>query len=143
MPEYIYPKLNPKWDLLLLTVRIFDALGLRPPQDIVDGLSDNGKEIRVIASRNLTSQEKNLLDGLMADPNAGLYPLTSVTYTVFEIFDVWYLWKALETALGKKIKYIFPNFPANKCKIWFIGTLSSAEKKKVIEEFAKTILESV
>jgi hypothetical protein len=78
---YSYPKLSEggyRWNCLQ---RILNTIGIEPT-----GLSDIGAETVVDFSRELTEQEKTILDSVMADNPC--YP-PSLTGSRFIIADVW------------------------------------------------------
>lgn len=143
--RYEYPKLDPNWDFFILTVKIYDVLGLRPDtNDLLTGLSGTVDKIIVHTTRVLTADEKSKLDALMADSKAGLYPESTTGFTVFEISDLWDKWGILESTLGIKIKYMFCNVPDHtKLEIWVEGDLSAVSKKKLMDAYSALIKEKM
>lgn len=147
MVDYAYPKLSEDWDHWFLMVRIFDALNIDPAVNVgadrfYQGMSDAGGVITLIFNRELTAEEKAKLDAVMADVNSGLYPTSQTGFTVFEISDIFDKWRALESALGVKIKWMFCNVPAHdKLEVWVEGDLSTVKKKKLMDAYSALIKE--
>jgi len=149
MTDYTYPKLSEDWNHWFLMVRIYDALDIDPAANVGEdrfyqGLSDAGGQIILRFNRELTTEEKAKLDVVMDDINSGLYPPSQEGFTVFEISDIFDKWRALESALGVKIKWMFCNVPSHdKLEVWVEGTLPKLKKKQLMDAYAELIKEKV
>jgi len=141
--EYEYPKLSPKWDYWILQIKIFDAFNIRPDtNDWFCGFKGSETMICVLSARQLTAIEIIKLDTVMADINSGLYPTSLSGFTVFQIRDVYDMWKTIETALGVKIRYVFANIPRRDyIELWISGTLTIAQKNDIKTYYAGLISE--
>ena len=116
--------------------RIQEVVGLRPTV-----MGDTSGFTYVTFSRELTEQEKTLLDALMAD-NPTLPPTN--TNTKFVIRDVWTQKSFIETAMGLPYKVFYSqSVPGSgvvdQIEIQFSKVLSTQERNKIISEYGKLI----
>ena len=116
--------------------RIQEVVGLRPTV-----MGDTSGFTYVTFSRELTEQEKTLLDALMAD-NPTLPPTN--TNTKFVIRDVWTQKSFIETAMGLPYKVFYSqSVPGSgvvdQIEIQFSKVLSTQERNKIIGEYGKLI----
>lgn len=141
--QYEYPALSVDWHIQILHMKILSTF--KPITDLeFMGMSGTEEFVTAFFSRELTPEEKKTLDNLMSQPEAGLYPKSTVGFTVFTIDDILDSWKGLESALGKPIKWMFTNYPDHtKLEIWVEGTLTTTDKNKLSSYYATLIKEKV
>lgn len=133
--EYKYPQVSGgyRWNMMQ---RIEETVGIRPT------MTGDVEGATVVAfSRELTTEEKALLDTLMAsDPTNP--PTTGGTK--FVIRDIWSQKSVFETAIGLPYRvYYSESTPGSgnvdQIEIHFDSTLTTAQRNKVISEYGKLI----
>lgn len=135
--EYKYPQIDRTvgyaWNAMQ---RIERVVGLRPT-----ATGDSGGFTFVNFSRELTEQEKSLLDSLMAE-NPTLPPTS--TNTQFVIRDVWSQKSFIETQMGLPYQVFYSqSVPGSgvvdQIELHFNKVLTTQERNKIINEYAKLI----
>lgn len=135
--EYKYPQINRSqgyaWNM---SQRIELIVGLKPT-----ATGDSGGFTFVNFSRDLTSQEKTLLDGVMAD-NPTLPP--TPVGSRFVVRDIWSDKTAIETAMGFPYKVFYSeSVPGSgnvdQIELHFSSTLTTTQRNKILSEYAKLI----
>lgn len=135
--HYYYPKIDRSvgyaWNMLQ---RIYNKIGLEPT-----GSGDVGEETYLVFSRALTTQEKSLVDVIMAD-NPTLPPVS--TGPVFIIRDIWNQKSFFETQIGMGCKiYYSESTPGSRnvdqIEIHFDSNLTSQQRNKILSEYGKLI----
>ena len=133
--QYYYTEIGNvgyRWNMLQ---RIKVALGFEPVST-----GDTGGFTVLIFSRDLTEQEKTLLDGVMAD-NPTYPPVT--TNTVYQLKDIWETREEFSTKIGTlpfNIYYTESVLGSNvfdRIELHFKKVLGAAEKNKVQDEQSK------
>jgi len=134
--EYKYPQIDRTtgyaWNAL---ERIEQEVGLRPT-----AMGDSGGSTFVNFSRELTAQEKALLDALMAS-NPILPPTGSGT--TFIIRDVWTQKGLIETQMGFPYKVFYSSSQGNdvidQVELHFDQVLTTQQRNKILSEYSKLI----
>ena len=134
--EYKYPQLDRTtgyaWNAMQ---RIEKEVGIRPT-----AFGDSAGSTFVNFSRELTTEEKTILDTLMA-ANPLLPPTTGGTK--FLIRDVWNQKNLIETQMGFPYEVFYSSSQGNgvidQVELHFSKTLTTQERNKIIGEYAKLI----
>jgi len=138
--EYSYPMLSENWDFWIIRMNIEREL-----EKIPRSFSGTTKSVCVVFDDPLSEAEKAKLDKLMADKNVGIYPSNREGYTIFVIQDIWDFRSVIESAVGRRVKWLhmLPPLPDGRhtMELWLDGTLNPAEKRKVKEAYARLISE--
>jgi hypothetical protein len=135
--EYKYPQIDRTqgyaWNAMQ---RIEQEVGLRPT-----AMGDSAGFTFVNFSRELTAQEKTILDTLMAS-NPTLPPTT--VNSKFVIRDVWSQKSFIETQMGLPYKVFYSQSVlgsgvVDQIEIQFDKVLTTQERNKIISEYGKLI----
>jgi len=135
--EYKYPQIDRTqgyaWNAMQ---RIEQEVGIKP-----DAMGDSAGFTFVNFSRELTAQEKTLLDSLMAS-NPTLPPTTGGTR--FVIRDIWSQKSFIETQMGFPYKVFYSQSApgsgvVDQIEIVFDSTLTTQQRNKILTEYSKLI----
>lgn len=133
---YIYPQvaIGFRWNLLQ---RIKNEVGIEPM-----GLSDVGNQTLINFDRELTKQEKGILDSVMS--YLPTFP-PKTTNTVFKIEDIWEKLIKFNIQTGVEFNLYYSESVSGSGKFDQIELhapkqLTDLEKAKVKEEFGKLIV---
>jgi len=136
MTEYKYPQIDRttgySWNAMQ---RIEQEVGLKPT-----AIGDSSGFTFVNFSRELTPQEKTILDTLMAS-NPTLPPTSGGTK--FIIRDVWNQKGLIETQMGFPYKVFYSSSQSNsiidQVELHFDQVLTTQQRNKIVSEYAKLI----
>jgi hypothetical protein len=135
--EYKYPLIDRTqgyaWNAM---ERIEQEVGLRPT-----AMGDSGGSTFVSFSRELTTQEKTILDNLMAS-NPTLPPTAGGTK--FIIRDIWTQKTLIQDQMGFPYKVFYSQSNpgsgvVDQVEIHFDQTLTTQQRNKILTEYAKLI----
>lgn len=138
--EYSYTQVSGgyRWNMVQ---RILNEVGIKPTMtgDTPDG--SGGMKTVVVFDRELTQNEKEILDVVMADNPTN--PPTAAG-TVLKIKDIWNRLNDFKLATGQDFKlYYSESVPGSgnidQIELHATKTLSTQERNKVVSEYAKLI----
>lgn len=140
--RYQYKRLH-NLDFNSLTIKLMGLFKLRPnSNDWFAGFAGSTDFVEVLCWRDLTQDEKKLLDVFMSNCESGCQSKSMEGYTVFEIGDVVDAWNKLEKRLGLHIEYLAWGWPDHAhLQIWIKGVLSDEQKCAVIQAYTDLIEE--
>lgn len=135
--EYKYPQIDRTQGYAWNAVqRIEQEVGIKP-----DAIGDSSGFTFVNFSRDLTSQEKTILDTLMSG-NPTVPPTKGGTK--FVIRDIWSQKSFIETQMGFPYKVFYSQSTpgsgiVDQIEIHFDSTLTTQQRNKILSEYAKLI----